>query len=126
MKQKNIFFLSGKKIAKRIQRVLGNNVKIIMILREPVARTISQYNMISDRSGTPGQLAKRGKLNGQSFDDVVFQDIQLIQNSKTSVTTTTVSIFKRRESVQSRIWKSTVVDISIRRERAIAYMEKHL
>ena len=114
-------------MAKRIQRVLGKNVKIIMILREPVARTISQYNMISDRSGTPGQLSKRGKLNGQSFDDVVFQDIQLIQNSKTSITTTTVSILSEREraiaymekhcsltflfeeSVQSRIWKSTVV-----------------
>ena len=97
-------------MAKRIQRVLGKNVKIIMILREPVARTISQYNMISDRSGTPGQLSKRGKLNGQSFDDVVFQDIQLIQNSKTSITTTTVSkIQKAKESVQSRIWKSTVV-----------------
>ena len=100
-------FSSGKKMAKRIQRVLGKNVKIIMILREPVARTISQYNMISDRSGTPGQLSKRGKLNGQSFDDVVFQDIQLIQNSKTSITTTTVSISKRK------------------RARAIAYMEKH-
>ena len=98
-------FSSGKKMAKRIQRVLGKNVKIIMILREPVARTISQYNMISDRSGTPGQLSKRGKLNGQSFDDVVFQDIQLIQNSKTSITTTTVSkIQKAKESACNRVY----------------------
>ena len=64
-------------LARRIKRVLPN-VKIIMIIRNPVKRSISQYNMIADRSGTPGQLKKRGKLNGKSFETVVDEDIAAI------------------------------------------------
>jgi hypothetical protein len=65
-------------LAQRIKRVLPN-VKIIMIIRNPVKRSISQYNMIADRSGTPGQLKKRGKLNGKSFETVVDEDLAAIR-----------------------------------------------
>ena len=49
-------------MALRMKQLLPR-VQIIIILRDPLQRTISQYNMINDRTGTPGQLHKRGTIS---------------------------------------------------------------
>lgn len=53
-------------------------VKLIVILRDPVARAFSQYNMCVDPNGTPEQLAVRGMSAyiGKSFDDVINEEIE--------------------------------------------------
>lgn len=46
--------------------------KLLVMLRNPVDRAYSQYQMISDTSGTPEQLAMRGhsQFRGMSFEQV--------------------------------------------------------
>lgn len=51
--------------------------KVLVMLRDPVERAYSQYQMCIDPEGTPVQLAVRGKSSytGKSFREVVNEEI---------------------------------------------------
>ena len=68
------YIMGGAKVARRIKKY-APGAKVLIILRDPVRRCVSQYNMIADRNGTPGQLKKRGNLRGRSFEQVVREDL---------------------------------------------------
>jgi hypothetical protein len=68
------YIMGGAKVARRIRKY-APGAKVLIILRNPVQRCVSQYNMIADRNGTPGQLKKRGNLKGRSFEQVVREDL---------------------------------------------------
>ena len=74
------YIMGGSQVARRIKEH-APGAKILLILREPVSRAISQYNMIADRNGTPGQLRKRGNLRGRSFEEVVAEDFELLRST---------------------------------------------
>merc|ERR1711871_14922 len=71
------YIMGGRTVCQRIKAV-APGAKIIIIIRDPVKRAISHYNMCADPNGTPGQLRKRGNLSGRTFSQVVDEDIALL------------------------------------------------
>jgi hypothetical protein len=57
--------------------------KIIIILRNPVERAYSQYEMIKDPDGSPEQLKNRGQSHygEKSFEDIVNEEISELKAS---------------------------------------------
>jgi hypothetical protein len=55
--------------------------KIIIILRNPIERAYSQYEMIKDPNGSPEQLKNRGQSHygEKSFEDIVNEEISELQ-----------------------------------------------
>lgn len=66
-----LFFVSDIVIPR--MKWLIPDVKVIIILRNPVARAYSQYQMCVDAKGTPEQKKTRGQSYcvGKSFQQVV-------------------------------------------------------
>ena len=56
-------------------------VKIIVMLRNPVDRAYSQYQMSLDPTGTPEQLKMRGMsvYAGRSFGDIIAEEINVLE-----------------------------------------------
>lgn len=54
-------------------RALAPQAKLIVVLRDPVARAYSQYQMVVDPEGTPEQKKARGThWVGRAFEEVGF------------------------------------------------------
>eukprot|EP01039_Chlorochromonas_danica_P007164 gene7164-7922_t len=58
-------------------------VKLIVMLRNPVDRAYSQYQMVSDIEGSPEQLALRGhsEYRGRSFSEVIGSEIKEVEEA---------------------------------------------
>lgn len=56
-------------------KALAPNAKLIVMLRDPVARAYSQYQMVVDPEGTPEQKKARGThWVGKTFEEVRLSD----------------------------------------------------
>lgn len=55
----------------------GIPIKFFIMLRNPVARAYSQYQMAIDTTGTPEQMKLRGlsSYSGKSFEEVIESEI---------------------------------------------------
>ena len=71
------YLLYGETVARRIHQVFPN-VRLIVMLRDPVARAYSHYCMTSDVVGTSAQLSQRTAVSGKSFAQVVREDLALL------------------------------------------------
>lgn len=80
------YLLGGSKLAKRIFKTCSPNLKFLIILRNPVDRIYSQYQMILDKNkntSTEQQILNRGPLPSSkddenvviSFEELVFKEI---------------------------------------------------
>ncbi len=62
-------------------------IKLFVILRNPVDRAYSQYQMSIDPNGTPEQLKIRGQSQyiGKTFHEVVEEEIQTLKRLEITV-----------------------------------------
>lgn len=65
----------------------GIPIKFLVMLRDPVARAYSQYQMALDTSGTPEQMKLRGlsSYSGKSFEEVIESEIATCENAGLTV-----------------------------------------
>ncbi|EQC28541.1 hypothetical protein SDRG_13619 [Saprolegnia diclina VS20] len=74
------YLLYGAPIAKRFQQLFPHT-RFIVMMRDPVKRAYSHYQMTADAVGTTKQLEMRAAVAGKSFDDVINDDLALLQVS---------------------------------------------
>ncbi len=75
------YILGGKNLAQRLKNIAGDEVRIIVTLRDPVKRAYSHYNMTADDTGTDLQKARRGHVSGKSFENLLNEDFKLLAAS---------------------------------------------
>lgn len=70
------YLLGGDLVARRM-RALTPDIRLIVMLREPIDRCFSHYRMCTDSRGSAEQLRNRGveHVSGLSFADVVAADL---------------------------------------------------
>lgn len=57
-------------------------MKLIIMLRDPVKRAYSHFQMTADPTGTAHQLRRREAVKGKSFAEVVDEDLQLLRSAQ--------------------------------------------
>jgi hypothetical protein len=57
-------------------------MKLIVMLRDPVKRAYSHYQMTADPNGTPQQLRMRRAVQGKTFEQVVEEDLARLQEAQ--------------------------------------------
>ena len=74
------YLLHGDVVIPRLQRVCPW-ARLVVMLRDPTARAYSQYQMCIDPTGTPEQLAIRGRSSyiGKSFAQVVQDELSELE-----------------------------------------------
>lgn len=72
------YLLGGALVAERVARVRPD-MRLLVIVRDPVERAYSHYQMMRDRSGTEEQLQRRGSVADKSFAEFVEQDLARLQ-----------------------------------------------
>lgn len=83
------YLLHGDLVIPRIKSILPySNVKFLVMLRNPVARAFSQYQMAIDNTGTPEQMATRGmsSYSNQSFEEIIEKEIKQLEDAGINVT----------------------------------------
>lgn len=74
------YLLHGDVVPDRILRLIGPQVKLIVTMRDPVARAYSQYQMVIDPSGSEEQKRSRGdRYVGMTFEQAVEADLAELQ-----------------------------------------------
>jgi len=79
------YFVGGSTVAKRVASVLPPSTKLVVILRDPVARAWSHFQMTKDVDCTPGQRARRGEVAGKSFKELLMEDLDLIRQADETI-----------------------------------------
>jgi len=76
------YLLHGDVVIPRVQRVCPPGIRIIVMLRNPVDRAYSQFQMSIDTKGTPEQLLLRGRASyaGKPFAQVVEEEIAELES----------------------------------------------
>jgi hypothetical protein len=59
-------------------------MKLVVMLRDPVKRAYSHFQMTADPTGTAHQLKRREAVKGKSFAQVVDEDLQLLGDAHVS------------------------------------------
>ncbi|TMW67125.1 hypothetical protein Poli38472_012241 [Pythium oligandrum] len=77
------YLLYGERVARRM-RMLYPNMKLIVMLRDPVKRAYSHFQMTADPNGTPSQLKMREPVRGKSFEQLVEEDLALLKAASVS------------------------------------------
>ncbi|KAJ0401542.1 hypothetical protein P43SY_007256 [Pythium insidiosum] len=101
------YLLYGEDVARRL-RLLYPDMKLIVMLRDPVKRAYSHYQMTADPSGTAAQLKMREPVRGKSFEQLVDEDLALLEAAGVhaspleSVEGATVDAFQRYADGLSR------------------------
>ena len=74
------YLLNGELSARRM-RALAPDVRLVVMLREPVERAYSHYRMCADTRGSTEQLRNRGHehVRGLSFEEVVAEDMAALE-----------------------------------------------
>jgi len=73
------YLLGGRAVAERMRAALGSNLRLLIILRDPVKRAYSHYQMTADTNGTKEQLARRGTVAGRSFESLIDEDLAALR-----------------------------------------------
>lgn len=82
------YLLHSDIVIPRLKNILPySNVKFLVMLRNPVARAFSQYQMAIDNTGTPEQMATRGMSSycDQTFEEIIEKEIQLLEEANINV-----------------------------------------
>ncbi|GLD96784.1 hypothetical protein PINS_up005467 [Pythium insidiosum] len=101
------YLLYGESVARRL-RLLYPEMKLIVMLRDPVKRAYSHYQMTADPNGTAAQLKMREPVRGKSFEQLVDEDLALLEAAGVqptpleSVDCATVDAFQRYADGLSR------------------------
>ncbi|TYZ59716.1 hypothetical protein PybrP1_011121 [[Pythium] brassicae (nom. inval.)] len=72
------YLLYGEPVARRI-KALYPDMKLLVMLRDPVKRAYSHYQMTADTSGSAAQLRMREAVKGKAFEQVVDEDLALLR-----------------------------------------------
>ncbi len=86
------YLLHSSLVIPRLQAICPQGVKILVMLRNPVDRAYSHYQMCVDPTGTPEQLKNRGRSAyvGKTFEQVVEEEIVSLASHGIHVRTTTL------------------------------------
>lgn len=72
------YLLGGATAAARVAQVLGCDLRLVVTLREPVARLYSHYQMTADLACSAGQRERRGTVAGKACAQLVEEDLQAL------------------------------------------------
>jgi len=72
------YLLGGQRLATRLKSI-APNVKLVVIMRDPVKRAYSQYQMTKDPTGTEEQKKRRGNVAGKSFELLIDEDLKALR-----------------------------------------------
>jgi hypothetical protein len=94
--------LFSDKVLPRMKAILPW-VKLLVILRNPVDRAYSQYQMSVDKSGTAEQIKVRGQSSylNKSFLEVILEEIQLMKDLEISVSLLNMLPYLREKLIVS-------------------------
>lgn len=71
------YLLDYYRVIPRLKEVFPHGPQLIIMVREPIARAVSQYAMVTSPKGTPAQLAARGtEWRNKSLEEVLELDIR--------------------------------------------------
>jgi hypothetical protein len=71
------YLLDYHRIIPRLKEVFPHGPKLIIAVRDPIRRAVSQYAMVTSADGTPEQLASRGsEWRGRTIGDVLLEDVR--------------------------------------------------
>ena len=71
------YLLDYYRVIPRLKEVFPHNPQLIIMVREPIARAVSHYAMVTSPNGTPAQLAARGnEWRNKSLEEVLEMDIR--------------------------------------------------
>lgn len=74
------YLLDAKRVIPRLSKVFPHSIQYFVMMRNPVHRAYSHYQMVTSSKGTPEQLKTRGmEWRSLTFDQVVQRDIQQLQ-----------------------------------------------
>jgi len=79
--ESSVVYIYSKKAALRIKKMLGNNVKFIFVLRNPVDRTISAYLHMAKRNADKRPIDRALHLAGATGEDILKQEKESIETS---------------------------------------------
>ncbi len=70
------YLLDYYRVIPRLKEVFGYGPQMIIMVREPIARAVSQYAMVTSPQGTPAQMAARGnEWRNKTLEEVLESDI---------------------------------------------------
>ncbi|KAL7426009.1 hypothetical protein ACHAXH_000406, partial [Discostella pseudostelligera] len=71
------YLLDYYRVIPRLKEVFPHNPQLIIMVREPIARAVSHYAMVTSSNGTPAQLAARGKeWRNKTLEEVLELDVR--------------------------------------------------
>jgi Sulfotransferase family len=71
------YLLDSKRVIPRLKLVFPHPLRFFVMIRDPVARALSHYYMVTAEDGTPEQKQARGtEWQSLSFEDVIHKDLQ--------------------------------------------------
>jgi len=72
------YLLGGRKVAERLRSAFPD-VRLLVVLRDPVKRAHSHFQMTRDSSGNENQMKRRGHVKGMSFSELIEEDLQRLR-----------------------------------------------
>ncbi|CAK8999038.1 60S ribosomal protein L11, partial [Durusdinium trenchii] len=72
------YLLGGRRLAERLFSA-NPRTRLVVILRDPVDRAFSQYQMTCDPNGTELQKQRRGSVQGKSFEKLIEEDVDRLE-----------------------------------------------
>lgn len=76
------YMLGGVELAQRLRRAVPD-ARLIVILRDPVERAYSHFQMTQDMNGTPDQIRRRGVVADKTFEDLIEEDLARLERTGT-------------------------------------------
>ncbi|GBG26797.1 Heparan sulfate glucosamine 3-O-sulfotransferase 4 [Hondaea fermentalgiana] len=76
------YLLGGIAVAKRLRSV-APDARLVVILRDPVERAFSHFQMTRDMTGTPDQLRRRGVVADKTFEELIAEDLARLESTGT-------------------------------------------
>ncbi|KAL3817461.1 hypothetical protein ACHAXA_001468 [Cyclostephanos tholiformis] len=71
------YLLDYYRVIPRLKEVFSHEPRLIIMVRDPIGRAMSQYAMVTSTDGTPEQLAARGvEWRDKTLEEVLMEDVR--------------------------------------------------
>lgn len=75
------YSLDSRRVIPRLKRIWDHDIQFFVMLRDPVARALSHYSMVTSPDGTPEQKLARGtEWKGKSLMEVILLDLRKLKS----------------------------------------------
>lgn len=114
------YLLDSRRVIPRLKLVFPHPLKFFVMVRDPVARAFSHYQMVTSTEGTPEQIQTRGtEWRGLAFEQVIRQEMVKMQecglipyfNIETGQIDTTMFQSFAGSKAENDAWDRFLVDI---------------